>query len=61
MDVLNILQENKHHEGRILFIGCKEFTVAEAIFEAVNSGKYPKRDFSFYVDKSKKGWQKYMT
>jgi hypothetical protein len=59
MDVLNILQENKHHEGKILFIGCKEFTVAESIFEAVNSGKYPKKDFSFYINKSKKGWQSY--
>ena len=59
MRMIQILEQNTHHEGKVVMAGCINHAVTDLIVANMANGTLPKRDVDFFIPVNQKGWQRW--
>ena len=59
MRMIQILEDNTQHEGKVVVAGCISHPVSDLLVANMANGSLPKRDMDFFIPVNTKGWQKW--
>jgi hypothetical protein len=59
MTLIEILEKNKHHKGKTVFIGCSNFDITEVVYSNMIESNIQRRDVDFFMPKNTRGWQRW--
>jgi len=59
MAMIQTLETNQQHEGKIAVLGCINHSITDLLLTNMNNGNLIKRDIDFFLPVNTPGWQKW--